>query len=59
MSYMTHAYQCCLLVPYPENKLENGETQDNTQAAIRTDILLHLCTPGKTNKVNKKQFTSA
>lgn len=59
MSYMLHVHQCFLLVHYLENSLENEETQENTQAAIRTDILLCLCTPGKINKGTKKQFNSA
>lgn len=59
MDYMIDADQLFLLVNYLEIRLENGEAQDNTQAAIRTDIPSCLCYPEKINKSTKKQISSA
>lgn len=58
MSYTLHTHERFLFVHYVQNKLENGETQENTQTAIRTGTLLCLSTSRKTNSGTKTQLIS-
>lgn len=44
------ALQLLFLVHYVEYRVEHGETQ-NIEGAAGADILMCLCTPGKSNKV--------